>query len=306
MTNPPPSMDSASRLALARLSLDGLSLGDAYGTHFDFDARLDRPGAITAPPLPPGPWRWTDDTQMALSIFAELRASGTIDPDRLAASFARHFEWSRGYGSGASRLLEALRAGGSWRELSPNQHRGQGSCGNGAAMRVAPLGAYFAGRRALLLAEAERSAVVTHAHPDGVAGAIAVAAAAAIAARRDPDHAPRAFLEEVAATTPAGAVRSGLERALRLEAGATVGEAVAALGHGAGFLATDTVPFALWSAATNLSDLARALERTASGLGDVDTNCAIVGGVVALAVGREGIPVTWIERREPLPGWIDA
>ena len=39
---------------------------------------------------------------------------------------------------------------------------------------------------------------------------------------------------------------------------------------------------------------------TASALGDVDTTCAIVGGIVALAVGSEGIPAEWLARREPL------
>lgn len=32
-----------------------------------------------------------------------------------------------------------------------------------------------------------------------------------------------------------------------------------------------------------------------------DTNCAIVGGIVALAVGPQGIPDEWVKRREHLP-----
>jgi len=39
-------------------------------------------------------------------------------------------------------------------------------------------------------------------------------------------------------------------------------------------------------------------------IGDADTNCAIVGGVVALFVGPAGLPPEWVERREPLPEWI--
>ena len=46
-----------------------------------------------------------------------------------------------------------------------------------------------------------------------------------------------------------------------------------------------------------------ALWRTADGLGDIDTNCAIVGGIVAARVGRAGLPADWIARRERLPGW---
>ena len=34
--------------------------------------------------------------------------------------------------------------------------------------------------------------------------------------------------------------------------------------------------------------------------GDIDTNAAIVGGIVALAVGRDGIPADWLADREDL------
>jgi hypothetical protein len=58
----------------------------------------------------------------------------------------------------------------------------------------------------------------------------------------------------------------------------------------AGLSAQDTVPFALWCAARHLDDYAEALRLTVSGLGDRDTTCAIVGGIVACFTGEEGIP----------------
>jgi ADP-ribosylglycohydrolase len=39
---------------------------------------------------------------------------------------------------------------------------------------------------------------------------------------------------------------------------------------------------------------------TVSGLGDRDTTCAIVGGIVALSAGRESIPEAWLKAREPI------
>ncbi len=42
---------------------------------------------------------------------------------------------------------------------------------------------------------------------------------------------------------------------------------------------------------------------TVSGLGDRDTTCAIVGGIVSMFTGAEGIPSEWREAREPLPDW---
>lgn len=43
--------------------------------------------------------------------------------------------------------------------------------------------------------------------------------------------------------------------------------------------------------------------QTAIAGGDVDTTCAMVGGIVAMAVGQEGIPPQWLANREPLPAW---
>ena len=53
------------------------------------------------------PWRWTDDTAMAISIVELLERDGTIDPDVLAHAFARRFEQdpNRGYGAGAHNLF---------------------------------------------------------------------------------------------------------------------------------------------------------------------------------------------------------
>jgi hypothetical protein len=49
-----------------------------------------------------------------------------------------------------------------------------------------------------------------------------------------------------------------------------------------------------------LERLRRSTLATIAGSGDIDTNCAIVGGVVALVVGVDAIPAEWRERREPL------
>ena len=79
--------------------------------------------------------------------------------------------------------------------------------------------------------------------------------------------------------------------------------AAKALGNGSHITAQDTVPFVLWCAAGSLDDYPAALWRTVSGFGDIDTNCAMVGGIVACATGCAGIPSAWLAAREPLPHW---
>ncbi|HWO67584.1 MAG TPA: ADP-ribosylglycohydrolase family protein [Umezawaea sp.] len=62
-------------------SLNGLSVGDALGAQYFV------PGSSTDA-LPDSPWPWTDDTEMAFSVFTELRDRGRVDQDSLARLFA--------------------------------------------------------------------------------------------------------------------------------------------------------------------------------------------------------------------------
>jgi ADP-ribosylglycohydrolase len=289
------------RLARALLSLDGLSVGDAFGERFLHLPREAPLRLAQREPAPP-PWPWTDDTQMAMAVLEVLARHDAIDQDELAACFAGRMESHRGYGAAAFELLVQVQAGERWDRAAAALFHGQGSLGNGAAMRAAPLGAYFADDLDRVVAEAARSAAVTHTHPDGIAGAIAVAVAAALALRsRGAPLDAGAYLAAVVARTPAGATRDGIERAARLPPPTLPGDAVIALGNGSRITAADTVPFALWSAARHADDYAEALWTTASGLGDIDTTCAIVGGIVALRTGADAVPAAWRAAREPLP-----
>ncbi|RZT77616.1 ADP-ribosylglycohydrolase [Micromonospora violae] len=295
------------RLALARDSLAGLSTGDALGARYFLPDPA--PVDLAADALPPAPWEWTDDTEMACSVLAELAESGGIDPDRLALSFAERCAPRRGYGAGAMLILGLIRTGTPWPLAAASAFDGQGSCGNGAAMRVGPLGAYFADSTARAAAQARASAEVTHAHPEGIAGAVAVAVAAALAARARLDGhrpAPERLLAGIAAALDPGTeVHRGVHRAAGL-LGRPLPRVVAALGNGSRVTAQDTVGFALWVAATHLDDYPAAIETCVRAGGDVDTTAAIAGAVVAAHTGvgtPGGVPEPWLAAREPLPTW---
>ncbi|MBW3623138.1 MAG: ADP-ribosylglycohydrolase family protein [Armatimonadetes bacterium] len=288
-----------------RESLEGLSLGDAFGERFNFDlqqiARMFRTRE-----LPEGPWKYTDDTEMALSVVKVLFECGGIDQDRLAESFAERFDPRRAYGEAACHLLARVRFKHPWRTEARQLFNGAGSCGNGAAMRVAPLGAYFADDLDAVAEQAALSAEVTHAHPEGIAGAVAVAVAAAWAIRlRGADPLPRGadFLDLLLPHLPDSFVRRKVEEARSIPREKHVIQAIRALGNGTAVTAQDTVPFVLWCAAQHLDHFEDAMWLTASGFGDVDTNCAMVGGIVAAHVGAAGLPPEWLERRESLPDW---
>jgi ADP-ribosylglycohydrolase len=171
-------------------------------------------------------------------------------------------------------------------------------------MRVAPLGAFFADASIERVCEQARlSAEVTHCHPEGIAGAIAVAVATVLAWRKRAEEGPLgpAGIEEVRNAVPRGYTRDAIDEALGVSASATVTDAAQVLGNGSGVTAPDTVPLCLWIAARNSGDFAASLWDTVSALGDRDTTCAIVGGILALKTGIHGIPAEWLQAREALP-----
>jgi ADP-ribosylglycohydrolase len=293
-------MDALSR---ARLSLDGLSVGDAFGERF-FGPSGEVLRRISRRELPEAPWTYTDDTEMALSIVEMLKERYGVDQDDLAKRFASRMQSFRNYGQGAYTILCGVNAGQDWRLLAQIGFRGMGSFGNGAAMRVAPLGAFFADQpREVVCNQARLSAEITHAHAEGIAGAIAVAVAAALAWQRRGEKGTlgRAWIAAVRDAVPRGYTRDAVAEALHVPADATIVEAAQVLGNGSGVTAPDTVPLCLWVVAHASRGFEQALWHTVSALGDRDTTCAIVGGVLALATGPDGIPQRWLQSREVLP-----
>jgi ADP-ribosylglycohydrolase len=293
--------DHSARMSRALLSLEGLSVGDALGQRF-FRTDVESLTALRALPRPP--WRFTDDTTMALSIVEVLDRFAFIEPGYLAERFAARYrdDPNRGYGPTAMEILDQIASGIPWEIASGEAFRGQGSMGNGGAMRAGPIGAYFADDFDEVVENARASALVTHAHPEGQAGAIAVAIAAAQAwsMQTGVGTDPMALLDATIEHTPSGLTRRGLIDARQISLNTTIEAAVRILGNGSRVISHDTVPFALWCAARHLTDFETAVWQTVSALGDIDTNCAIVGSIVSLASGRESIPVDWIESREPL------
>jgi len=297
------------RMRRAAQSLEGLSCGDAFGEGF-FLPNAMAESMIHKRAVPAPPWFYTDDTEMALSILEILAEHREINPHSLAVSFAGRYDALRGYGPAMHKLLPTIRRKPeSWRTEAAALFRGQGSFGNGSAMRVAPLGAYFADVPDRITEQANLSSIPTHSHSEAVAGAVAVAVAAGLAWQMknsaEPPNTQR-FLRHVHERLPDSYVRKGIRNAIELPPEASVDAAVAKLGNGSAVTAPDTVPFALWCAARHLSSYKEALWATVSGLGDRDTTCAIVGGIVVMYVGVEGIPPEWLEHREQIPSWVSS
>jgi ADP-ribosylglycohydrolase len=291
------------RLARARESLEGLSVGDAIGEALNYQSHRCREISDFSV-FRPGTVRYTDDTEMALAVYHTLERLGGIDEDVMAWAYSSRFRHDpdRGYGKMARHILKEIGNGTPWRDASGNAFGG-GSFGNGAAMRVAPLGAYFADDLKVVPEMAAKSARVTHAHPEGIAGAIAVAIAAAVASAhhgQSTGNVANQIWEAVLDFTPESKVRTrlGISRNLRT---ATSIEVACEVGNGSEISAQDTVPFCIWSACRNLENYREAILSTIEVGGDCDTNAAIVGGIVTAFTGSQAIPADWLAAREALP-----
>ena len=295
--------DNNTQTTRARACLEALALGDAFGQKF-FARDSWNGWDLREPPL--GPWYFTDDTVMAVAVVNILQKHGRIDQDALAKEFVRLFarDMHRGYGAGARSLLVEVGNGRPWREASLALFAGFGSWGNGGAMRAAPIGAWFAGEMDRVVEEARLSAEVTHGHLEGQAGAVAVAVAAAWNATAPSDAPGIQMLEETLRHVRGTEVREGLRRALILPFARPAETAAQMLGNGIRLTAQDTVPFCLWMAARHRGNLLEALWETVSVEGDIDTNCAIVAGILGAAPSPHNIPPEWMKRSESLDGWL--
>src|ERR1043165_1053511 len=99
----------------ARCSLEGLSVGDAFGETFFVNPDVVE-GLIEQRALAARGWHYTDDTLMALSVVSVLRRHGRVEQGELARSFAERYDRTRGYGAAMHRLLWEIKCGEDWEE----------------------------------------------------------------------------------------------------------------------------------------------------------------------------------------------
>lgn len=293
-------MELKDRIKYAKRALDGIALGDCFGETFFVpdEIALQR---IKDREILNEPWSFTDDTVMAIGIYRILEKYGKIDQDELAKVFAENYalDWHRGYGGTAHSILRSIGEGVDWREAASGAFDGMGSMGNGGAMRVAPIGAYFADDMDKVLHYARASAEVTHAHMEGIVGAMAVAAAAALLLNKKLGRyfgEGEAFLRDVAEKLPESDTKYKILAAVPIKKESSMDFVVSVLGNGIMLTAQDTVPFCLWCAAYYYTSVEEALWVAVSALGDRDTICAIVGGMVSLYADE--LPQQWLNLME--------
>ncbi len=159
-----------------RGSLLGTAVGDALGRPVKgwSAARIARESGRVHEMLGHPRGRYTEDTEMMIVLAEWLLEEGTLDGESFARRLRDRYDPDRDYGRATTDVMRRLRAGESW-ETAAEHAFPRGSFGNGAAARIAPCALRFHRERDMLARVAETSAMVTHSHPLGVAGALAQA-----------------------------------------------------------------------------------------------------------------------------------
>ena len=273
----------------------GLAVGDAIGAPFEglpaTAIWYDFGGARKLIANPPAELlTYTDDTQMMIAVAETLTECGGIDEATLCARFVQNYDPDRGYGRGARRILETMAAAGDWRQLARTVFPG-GSLGNGAAMRVAPVGLLFHRDVDALLEQARQSALPTHTHPIGIEGAQLLALAIAIVLR-ERQFDKEAFYEELLAHT----MTEEFRRQLKLAAGITPTDTIAILGSSLEAHRSVTTAIACF---TMSPDSYTTTIASAIGLGDdTDTLAAMAGAIAGARLGIGALPPHLLNRLE--------
>ena len=290
-------MNTTQRLALSKKSLKGISIGDAFGESF-FGEKIQMLECIQNRRIPETTWEFTDDTVMAIAVFEQLEKNGAIDQNDLAQQFSinHNKDVNRGYGATARRILREIGEGGNWQEISQSVFEGMGSMGNGASMRVGPIGAYYFDNLNEVKHQAKLSAEITHSNIEGITGAIAVSVATALATKlnlESTEISPNDFIESVVDELPDSDTKSKINKSLSVPYNYNIETVRNILGDGTKIMVQDTVPFSIWCAAHNLKKFDEALWKAVSILGDRDTICAIVAGITIMSTNEINFPKKW-------------
>ena len=270
----------------------GLALGDAVGARFEGQTpdwiAVRHPNREHLIQRTPSDYLYyTDDTQMAIGVAEALLADGCIEQATLCRVFAENYDPRRGYGRGARVLLEAMQQGHDHEHMAATHFPG-GSFGNGAAMRVAPVGLAFHRDLDRLWHEARLSSLPTHVHPLGIEGAQLLATAVALAVRGESLE-REMFYKELLARCQAEEYRRHLQTAAAAESEhdlAQLGNGIAA--HDS--VVTAIACFAMWPE--------RFEEVVAQAVllgGDTDTIAAMAGAISGAHLGAQALPGEWLE-----------
>jgi len=275
--------------------LVGSAVGDALGSSFEGSWALKK---LKIEESFSG--RWTDDTHMMIGLAESLIENNGFDGNHMAQVFIKNYEeepW-RGYAYGPPQVFEWIKSGVAWSQAAKRLFGGAGSYGNGAAMRVAPVGVLYYDNPERLRSVAYSQSQITHAHELGMEGAALQAYAIALAVKANPSSGlkPFTFLRKLKYFTINEVYRRKLETAEKLLGEKDKLRIIRELGNG--IEAHNSVPTAIYSFLHSPQSFEKSLLYAVSLGGDTDTIGAMTSAISGAYSGIEAIPEQWKARLE--------
>ncbi len=273
-------------------ALVGTGVGDTLGRPFEGFR-----GPFTVDTIKFG-GPYTDDTEMAIGVAESLVEKQGFDGEHMLWTFIRNFNPSRGYGWGPPQIFKWIKGGLSWDKASRRLFNGAGSLGNGAAMRIAPIGAFYFEDFDELKKVAFQSSLITHAHILGIEGAILQACSVAIAVNLTPESFdPQVFVDKLYQMVTEDLYEEKLYIIRKfLREGTEEARVIGELGNGVA--AFNSVPTAIFSFLSHPQSFEEAVRYAVCLGGDTDTIGAMTGAISGAYHGVEGIPDKWRKKLE--------
>ena len=288
----------------------GLAIGDALGMPFEFhnhqkiaDAKWDggfKPGQPDTKPLLAG--QYTDDCKMAICIAQSLVDCHDYNAQDVADRYVKWYLSGdlRGIGIQTQWALQNMldgtplpECGVIMRKERPSfrkKGRDTNVCGNGTAMRIAPLGVYFKDDPVKIFKHSIQDAVLTHDHQDAKDASLAVAYITGLLSNNE--H-PITAVDETIALLSNGNVKEKLVKARNMaEASKSWDDALVL---GAEGTAHATLGSAVFCFLRFCGDgFKHVVVNSVKMGGDTDTRAAISGALAGTYFGIDGIPEEYL------------
>jgi len=272
--------------------LIGVAVGDSLGARNEGATVINDDMADLSP-------RYTDDTVMTIGVAESLAMHKDFHYWHMTDRLMRLHEkepWRR-YGNTTTRVFRMMRHGRLGFGMLDRDVYPDGSYGNGAAMRVAPVGLMYYDDPRVLRDIAFHCASITHSNELALEGAVLQACAVALAVLAEPgDINTTEFLAALRMITQCKPYQEKLKTIIRFRSeDRDRREVIRQLGNSGAAL--ESVPTAIHSFLAN-PDFKSAVLYAVSLGGDADTIGAMTGAIAGACYGIEGIPSQWRETVE--------
>ncbi|NRR93519.1 ADP-ribosylglycohydrolase family protein [Winogradskyella undariae] len=279
----------------------GGAIGDAYGSAYENNTQENNSDTtyypFGKPQIKTSEWRITDDTQLTIATCETISENKILDAKFFAQKYLSFYKAGKITGIGASTLkaMQELEVGGHWNLVG---RKGEYAAGNGAAMRIAPLGFESKLTRNII----KEICNITHQNDEAYVGSLSIIIAIQ-SIINGTWTGKENLLKIIINAIPDTRVRDRIIEIDNLNCDLSK---IGKLGND-GYV-VNSVPLAIaFASKVNVIGLSEMFKQIIELGGDTDTNCSIAGQIAGTLIGIKNIPNELLDKLKELNDydWID-